>query len=355
MCAGTHYFWNILVSSTYIEKEERCEKMDMKNVIINFFPATLRKIWEKSECEWDKIEEIRIRVNKPIMIKERIKEYVLLKNGEIKEFSEGMDCNKYVIYTEKELEEILRHLCKDSVYAYEEERKQGFLVVQGGHRIGITGEVIHIEGKTYMAKYIRYMNIRIAHEIKGIANGVMKWLVSGEKIFNTLIVSAPGGGKTTLLRDITRILSDGTAECRGMGVGMIDERGELAGAYRGVASLDCGMRTDVITGGNKEQGARILIRTFAPRIIVMDEIGMRRDAESVLYAGVSGCNVIATAHGNSINDLKCKPEIQELLNKKVFQRIVFLNRGQHGMRSYEIWDGEGVQLCGENLLQEYLC
>lgn len=327
----------------------------MKSVVLKFFPATLRELWEKCDCEWDKIEEIRIRVNKPIMIKEKMKEYVLLKSGEIKELNHETEFSKCVIYAEKELEEMLRHLCKDSIYAYEEERKRGFLVVQGGHRVGITGEVIHIEGKTYMAKYIRYMNIRIAHEIKGMASGLMKWIVCGEKVFNTLIVSPPGGGKTTLLRDITRLLSDGTTEYCGMGIGMIDERGELAGAYRGMASLDCGMRTDVITGGNKEQGTQILIRTFAPRIIVMDEIGMRRDAEAVLYAGVSGCNVIATAHGSSMNDLKNKLEIQELLKKQVFQRIIFLHRKEKGARWYEIWNGEGVQLCGENLLQEYLC
>ncbi len=327
----------------------------MKRVILGFFPATLRREWEISDCEWDKIEEIRIRVNKPIIIKEKMQEYVLLKSGEIKELSQEIDFSKCVIYAEKELEEMLRHLCKDSIYAYEEERKQGFLVVQGGHRIGITGEVIYTEGKMYMAKYIRYMNIRIAHEVKGIASGVIKWLVCGEKVFNTLIVSAPGGGKTTLLRDITRLLSDGTTESCGVEIGMIDERGELAGAYRGMASLDCGMRTDVITGGNKEQGTQILIRTFAPRIIVMDEIGMRRDAEAVLYASVSGCNVIATAHGSSMNDLKNKPEIQELLKKQVFQRILFLHRREYGTRWCEIWNGEGVQLCGESLLQEYLC
>lgn len=327
----------------------------MKNVIVGFFPATLRGVWEISDCEWDKVEEIRIRVNQPIIVKEKIKEYVILKSGEKKLLSRGMDFEKCVIYTEKELEEMLRHLCKDSVYAYEEERKQGFLIIQGGHRVGITGEVINIGEKSYMAKYIRYMNIRIAHEVKGIANEIVKWIISGEEIFNTLLVSAPGGGKTTLLRDMARLLSDGTSDYCGRGVGMIDERGELAGAYRGMASLDCGIRTDVITGGNKQLGTQILIRTFAPRIIVMDEIGMKRDAEAVLQAGVSGCNVIATTHGSSMNDLKNKPEIQELLKKKVFRRIVFIYRKENGTRWYEIWNEEEMQLCGESLLQECLC
>lgn len=326
----------------------------MKKVILGFFPATLRDVWERCDCEWDKIEEIRIRANQPILVKERTKEYAILKDGERESLSQGGDLEKCVIYSEKELEEMLRYLCKDSVYAYEEERKQGFLVIQGGHRVGITGELIKFDKNVYIAKYIRYMNIRIAHEIKGIASDLLKWIVCGEEIFNTLLVSSPGAGKTTLLRDLTRLLSNGTTEYSGKGIGMIDERGELAGAYRGTASLDCGMRTDVITGGNKVLGTQILVRTFAPRMIVMDEIGMKQDAEAVLYAGVSGCNVIATVHGSSINDLKNKSEIYELLKRKIFKRIILLHRKKNGTRWYEIWNEEEKQLCGESLLQDCL-
>ena len=289
----------------------------MKDVILRFFPAVLRSTWEVCEWEWDKAEEIRIRVDKPVMIVGGNKEYVILKSGIIQEVSQDTDITTCVIYREKELEEILRHLCRDSIYAYEEERRQGFLTVQGGHRVGITGELTPTDEKGYIAKYIRYMNIRIAHEVKGIANGLMKWLIDAENVYNTLIVSSPGAGKTTLLRDIARNFSNGTKDYRGCSVGIIDERGEIAGAYRGIASLDCGIRTDVITGGSKEQGTGILIRTFAPRIIIMDEIGMKQDAEAVLYAGVSGCSVIATVHGNCIKDLNSKPEIHSLLQSKM--------------------------------------
>lgn len=324
----------------------------MKDVIVSFFPATFRKPWEICEWEWDKVEEVRIRVDKPVVIVRADREYVLLKIGAIEELTTDIDMRTCVIYGERELDEVFRHLCKDSIYAYEEERRQGFLTVRGGHRIGITGELVPTDGKSYIAKYIRYMNIRIAHEIKGIANGLMKWLYHAEYIYNTLIVSSPGVGKTTLLRDIARNLSNGTKEHKGYTVGMIDERGEIAGAYRGSASLDCGMRTDVITGGNKEQGTRILIRTFAPRIIIMDEIGMKEDAEAVLYAGISGCHVIATVHGNSLDDLKSKTEIQQLLQNRIFQRILFLYQKENGLRWVEIWNGEGMCLCGESLLQE---
>lgn len=326
----------------------------MKDVIVRFFPATLRSSWEVCDWDWDKIEEIRIRVDKPIILMGRNREYIILKNGIIQEMNQNVDINTCVIYREKELEEMLRHLCRDSIYAYEEERRQGFLTLPGGHRIGITGELTHMDGQRYIAKYIRYMNIRIAHEIKGIAKEVMEWLIQGENVHNTLIVSAPGAGKTTLLRDIVRNLSNGGERYKGYSVGVIDERGEIAGAYRGMASLDCGIRTDVITGGNKEQSTRILIRTFSPRIIVMDEIGTKTDADAILYAGISGCSVIATVHGSCWNDLRRKAEINHLIQNQVFQRILFLYKKNDGTRWMEIWNEEGMCLCGEKLLQECL-
>lgn len=326
----------------------------MKDIIVRFFPSTLRSVWEACDGDWNKIEEIRIRVDKPVMMIGKDREYILLKGDGIQEWKQEIDINTCVIYKEKELEELLRHLCRDSVYAYEEERRQGFLTLPGGHRVGITGELTHMDGQRYIAKYIRYMNIRIAHEVKGIAEEVMQWLTDGDWVYNTLIVSAPGVGKTTLLRDIVRNFSDGGKEQKGYSVGVIDERGEIAGAYRGMPSLDCGMRTDVITGGNKEQNARILIRTFAPRIIVMDEIGTRADAEAVLYAGISGCSVIATVHGRCWDDLMRKTEINHLIQTRVFQRILFLHKKDDGTRYVEIWNEEGVCLCGERLLQECL-
>lgn len=324
-----------------------------KESILRLFPIGLRFVWEKCEWNWDEIEEIRIRVNQPLIMRGKSKEYIIEKNGIVIESARIKEKSTCVIFGEKDLEEMLRYLCKDSIYAYEEERKQGFLTMPGGHRVGITGELVAINEKNYIAKYIRYMNIRIGHEMKGIADHVMKWLRDGEQIWNTLLVSAPGAGKTTFLRDIVRHFSDGSDGYKGCTVGVVDERGEIAGAYRGVASLDCGMRTDVITGGNKEQDVRILIRTFAPRMIALDEIGTKADADAIFYAGISGCSVIATIHGNNWEDLQRKREIANLLENHIFQRILFLHKNFDGTRLIEVWNEEGRCLCGESLLQVY--
>lgn len=327
---------------------------NQKEVIVRFFPAALRSPWEKSNLQWNEMEEIRIRVNQPVIVRCRNREYAITQNGTAVEIASIQERNTCIVYCEREMEEMVRYLCRDSVYAYEEERCQGFLTMPGGHRIGITGELTSVGEHTYITKYIRYMNIRIAHEIKGIADGIMNLLVDDTHMYNTLIASAPGAGKTTLLRDIVRNFSNGGKGYRGGTVGVIDERGEIAGAYRGIASLECGMRTDLITGGEKEQGVRILLRTFSPSMIAMDEIGTKSDAEAIFYAGISGCSILATVHAGCWSDLEKKTEISNLIKNRVFKRILFLHMENDGSRKLEIWNEEGVCICGERLLQERL-
>lgn len=171
------------------------------------------------------------------------------------------------------------------------------------------------------------------------------------QVFSTLIISPPGIGKTTLLRDIIRLLSDGCCGQRGCNVGVVDERGELSGAYRGSASLDCGKRTDLVTGGTKKYGIDILVRTFSPRVVAIDEIGKYEDADAVLHAGVSGCSVLATVHGSSIADISQKEEIEKILRLKLIDRFIVLSINERMDRYFQIFDREGKQLCGKNLLQ----
>lgn len=305
------------------------------NRILQFFPQRLRNDWESCGLDFEKVQEIRLRVNQPVLV-----------------FSYG-ERRIPIIYGEREMEEIFRYLCHDSVYAYEEERKQGYIMAEGGHRIGITGELTAAGSGMFIAKYIRYMNIRLAHEYKGIALEIMRYLYHTETgmPFNTLIISPPGVGKTTLLRDAIRLLSNGINGHKGCNVGVIDERGEIAGAYRGSAMLDCGERTDVITGGNKQQGISILVRTFAPRVIAMDEIGKSADAEAILHAGVSGCSILSTVHGRSVEDISHKGEMEKILKLRFIDRFVVLSTDEKMDRYFEIYGREGEKICGRSLLQ----
>lgn len=301
--------------------------------IIQFFPERLRPDWENCALDIGEVQEIRLRVNQQVK--------VLI----------GEEVTLPMRYGEREIEEIFRYLCHDSVYAYEEERRQGFIMVEGGHRIGITGELTPVEQGGFLAKYIRYMNIRLAHEHKNIAEKMMQYLyASGTDMpVNTLIISPPGIGKTTLLRDMIRLLSNGIGGHRGCNVGVIDERGEIAGAYRGSAVLDCGERTDIVTGGDKSQGISVLVRAFAPRVIAMDEIGGTGDAQALFYAGISGCRILATVHGSSLEDIRRKHELSELLEQQMFQRFILLGMEDDRSRYAQIYDGGGELLCGKSL------
>ncbi len=305
------------------------------NEIVQFFPERLQRDWEQSGLDFQKVQEIRLRVNQPVR--------VLC----------GREIRLSMRYGERELEEIFRYLCHDSVYAYEEERKQGYLMAEGGHRIGITGELTTAEENRYIVKYIRYINIRLAHEHKNIAGSIIEYCYNKQYgvPLSVLIISPPGIGKTTMLRDIIRILSNGGNGFAGCNIGVIDERGEIAGAYRGSAVLDCGERTDIITGGDKQQGISILVRAFAPRVIAIDEIGGVRDAQAIFYAGVSGCSVIATAHGDSLEDIQRKAELSDLILQGIFQRFILLSMEADGRRYAQVFDKGGIALCGKRQLQ----
>lgn len=310
-----------------------------------FFPARLREPWKRCMLAFDKLEEVRIRVMQPVLIKWNGLEYGITVDGKLKTIDEIKN-ETYVIYSDKDIDDIFRYFCHDSIYAYEEERRKGFMTLEGGHRVGLAGEMVYTEGQGYILKYIRYMNIRVAHEIKGIATEILPWLYVDNGVCNTLIVSPPGIGKTTLLRDTIRLLSNGKGMEKGCAVGVIDERSEIAAAYRGGASMDCGCRTDVITGGTKKEGVRRLLRTFAPRVIAMDEIGLAEDAEAIRYASVSGCSVVATIHASSWEDLTYKKEVKQLLQEHIFQRVLVLSKDKERERCVQIYDEGGKELCG---------
>ena len=159
-------------------------------------------------------------------------------------------------------------------------------------------------------------------------------------------------GKTTLLRDIVRNFSDGGKEQKGYSVGVIDERGEIAGAFQRAETLDCGKFSDVITGSDKRRGIQILVRTFSPKLIALDEIGNAEDAKAIYYASVCGCRILATAHGQKWSDLVCNEEIGQLVEAKSFECFLFLRRNQEGKVVADIWNQDGEEKCSGVLLQD---
>jgi stage III sporulation protein AA len=200
------------------------------------------------------------------------------------------------------IEETAHALAQHSLYAREEELRQGFFISAGGCRAGVCGRVnVRADGAVDLT-HISSLCIRRAREIKGAADAVTEGLYEGERAVSALVISPPGMGKTTLLRDIARQLSNGTRGRRGLRVAIADERGELAGCVLGVPALDVGERTDVMDGCPKRIAMNMLVRAMSPEVIVTDELGHAQDADAVRDALRCGVRVIASVHASSAEE-----------------------------------------------------
>ena len=235
------------------------------------------------------------------------------------------DTEPYLV-TREDLKETLEYVSGYSLYAYEDEIRQGFLSVQGGHRVGVTGKVILDGNRIRGMKYISCINVRLAHEIQGCADKVMPYIRTEKWVANTLIISPPRCGKTTLLRDIIRQLSNGWANTQGLTIGVVDERSELAGCYQGIPQNDLGMRTDVLDCCPKSEGMQMLVRSMSPDVVAVDELGCEEDFKAVDSVIHCGCKLIATAHGSCLEDVLDQPFFYKLMGEKVFERYIILDK-----------------------------
>jgi len=265
----------------------------------------------------NKIEEIRIRCDKNVILNMGNVEVVI----------------KYLIRS-NEIVKILQNMCNNSIYAYQNQIANGFITLPEGHRVGITGNVVYNGEKVVNISHVYSLNIRVAHQVNGASNDVLRYVLdtNNNTIFNSLIVSPPGCGKTTIIRDLAKKISDGIPEInyRGIDVCIIDERGEIAALCNGKAYNSVGERTDIIDSVPKVIGIRMAVRAMAPKVIIADEIGNSADADVVNYAVCSGVRCIFTAHGNCIEDIVKNNEIEKLIDRKLFSKIIFLDEKVKG-------------------------
>lgn len=305
--------------------------------VLCLFPEGSRDRWREVAKRAEGLQEIRFRVGMPLSVWIDNKENFVDEQGKIVDRPE-----KAMRPAAEELEALLQHLCRYSVYAFADEIRQGFLTVQGGHRIGLAGQVIpDKDGRIKNMKYIRYLNIRIAHQVKGAADSVIPYIFEKGHVQNTLLISPPGGGKTTMLRDIIRQVSDGTVYGAGVNVSVVDERSEIAGSYLGVPQNDVGIRTDVLDGCPKVEGMMRLIRSMAPQVLAVDEVGSLADAQALQMAGGCGCKLLATIHGGSMEEVRQKNYMSYIMEQGLFERYVMMDRRQGACRIVEIYDREG--------------
>lgn len=263
------------------------------------------------------VEEIRLRSRKPLMLK-------------IGQETKALD---YIVKQEEILQAFER-VCENSVYSYRRQICDGYITIRGGNRVGIVGSAVVDNGQVININYISSLNFRIAREIRGCSNSIIEDIIDSQNdsIHNTLIVSPPGCGKTTLLRDIIRNISNGINEIgfKGKTIGVVDERGEIAAMYKGIPQNDIGIRADVVDNMPKPEAMRMLVRSMCPDVITCDEIGSIADINAIDYAMCSGVKGIFTAHGSSIDEVNRNPELSKLLNKHVFERIILLNPEKRG-------------------------
>jgi stage III sporulation protein AA len=309
--------------------------------LYSILPQKIRIILKKMNINVNRLEEIRVRVGKPLIIKYKNKEYFVDSNGELeKNYNNSLICN------EQDISDILQYASNYSMYAHEDDIKNGFITIRGGHRIGMTGRVVLENERIKTMKNISCINIRVSHQIKGCADAVFPYIVNSyqDSLYHTLIISPPGCGKTTLLRDVVRQVSDGNTFIAGTTVGVIDERSEIGACYLGKPQNDLGIRTDILDCCPKSQGMLMLVRTMAPKVIAVDEIGSVEDVNAVEYILKSGCSILATVHGSSVDDVLQKPVLGKMIRQRFFERYIILsNIGKIG-RIEGIYDYRGTSL-----------
>jgi len=279
--------------------------------ILAFMPSSLRKYMYR--INFDEATEIRMSLGKPVMFYYSDGCYYLNSTGVLTKSQKGS-----VRVSRAIIDEALEIASKSSLYTKQQSIKRGYITIDGGHRIGLVGSAVFDGDKLSFLSNISTLNYRLASEVKGVAKKVFEHIHKGDTK-NTLIISPPGAGKTTMMRDIIRMLSD-----EGERISVVDERSELAAMNNGISAFDLGNGTDILDGVPKALGMEMVLRSMSPTVIAVDEIGTSEDIEAIKNCINSGVKIICTIHGYNTEDIKNRKSMEELL--KFFDVFLVLSR-----------------------------
>ena len=291
--------------------------------IIRLFPPTIKQQLErKLIANWHALLEIRLRIGKRIELN----------------FIRQTEWIDELIFTENDRNYVLNQLSEHSLYRFETELREGFITIKGGHRVGLAGKVTALQHDVKGLQFITSFNIRIAQQMDGVAHSVIRHLYRYNQYLHTLIIGAPQSGKTTLLRDLCRLIGNGTSFVPAKKVAIIDERSEIAASKDGIPQFNVGYRTDVMDSCPKSVGMMMMIRSMSPDVIIVDEIGSKDDVRALLDVFHAGVTVICTVHGSSLAEVQKRLSIRQLFQDTIFKRYIVLSYDKTTGFTYDIFD-----------------